>query len=516
MASKIEFTIDFNAKPEKYLQKEFPWISDWRVLSRNLDARGAGTGRVPKYVYRIEVIGEGERFCQNEESFPNLGELEQKPIIVGMGPAGFFCALRLAEYGIKSILLERGDSANLRMRKIARFWRYGNLDAQTNVCFGEGGAGLFSDGKLTTRIKSPHVGYVMKKFVEFGAPAETQWMANPHLGSNGIRKTIGAMTEGLKKAGVEFHYNSRVCKLIIEDGQMKGVELSSGKKFFSPNVVLATGHSARDIYGLLDENKVEMEAKDFAVGVRVEHPKAIIDRIQYGKYAGDPLLGAARYRLSYHDKKTGSGTYSFCMCPGGYVLSSGSESDGLVTNGMSNSSCNSRWSNSAIVVSVKSKMDFDASKIFAGVKFQREIERKAFQFSKEFAGGRSLPAQTIKSFLDGKKDAGGIKTSSPSGIFSCCMDDILPGFVTEHLKNAFLKFNQSMNGYISRDALVIAPETRTSSPVRILRDMESLESKTINGLYPCGEGAGLAGGITSAAVDGVKIAQSMIRKEKHF
>jgi uncharacterized FAD-dependent dehydrogenase len=518
MTQKVQFTLDYNDDVDQYIETQFPEALDFRILNQALDARGAQRGKVPRYTYNVELLKAGEKFEAASESFVDLGPFQEPPIIIGAGPAGLFCALRLADYGVPSIVIERGDRAHNRMLHIAKFWRYGEFNTENNVCYGEGGAGLFSDGKLITRIKSNYVQYVMNRFVDFGAPPETAYISNPHLGSNKIRGLINKMTEYLNSKGTVVHYNTRVDTLLVDDkNNIIGVELSDSKKIYSRSVVLATGHSASEMYHQLEKLKVGMKQKDFAVGVRIEHPRELIDQIQYGKFSGLDL-GAARYRLSYEDPKSKKGTYSFCMCPGGYVLSSGTEANGIVVNGMSNYARNSRWSNAALVVSVRAGIDFSSDKLLAGLDFQHAIEQKAYQASCARASGRELPAQTLKEFMNKElnKNNEGIKTSTPSGIVKTHLHDILPDFVSKHLENALYKFDESLKGFISDKALLIAPETRTSAPVTILRDKDSLESSTHKGLYPCGEGAGHAGGITSAAVDGVKVAMSLLKKEKNF
>lgn len=517
MTKKIQFTLDFNEDVEAYLEAHYPEMHDYRILNQALDARGAQRGKVPRYTYNIELINQGERFEAQKESFPQLGAFKNPPIIIGGGPGGLFCALRLADYGVPSVVIERGDRAHNRMLHISKFWRYGDFNPENNVCYGEGGAGLFSDGKLITRIKSPFVQYVMNRFVDFGAPPETAYISNPHLGSNKIRALINKMTEYLTSKGCIVRYNTRVDRLITEGTKVIGVELSNGEKLYSDAVVLATGHSASEMYHHLESLGVEMKQKDFAIGVRIEHPRELIDQIQYGKFAGLEL-GAARYRLSYEDPKSKKGTYSFCMCPGGYVLSSGTEANGIVVNGMSNYARNSRWSNAALVVSVRAGVDFESNKLLAGLDFQHAIEQKAYNESRARASGRELPAQTLKEFMNNSlnPEVVGIKTSTPSGIVKTPIRDVLPQFVTKHLENALVKFDESLKGFISDKALLIAPETRTSAPVTIMRNKETMESSSHQGLYPCGEGAGHAGGITSAAVDGVKIAMSLLKTQKGF
>ncbi len=510
MSKRLQFSIPYTQDVEAYISEHYPEVKDFRIRSESLDARKANQGRVPTVHYTLDVIYADEEFPSTKEEFTTHAPLKAPPIIIGAGPAGLFCALRFAEYGIPTLIFERGTRAHERMKHISKYWRRGELDPDNNVCFGEGGAGLFSDGKLITRVKSPYVQYVMDKFVEFGAPAETAWISNPHLGSNKIRQLIGKITGYLSEKGHTFHYNSRVEKILVKEGKAIGVELSTGEQFFSDHIILAAGHSAREIYHHLKEINVEMKPKDFAVGVRVEHPREVIDRIQYGDYAGADL-GASRYRLSWENPQSHKGTYSFCMCPGGYVLSSGTDDFGIVVNGMSNYARNSRWSNSALVVSVKAGVDFGIDDVLGGLYFQNSIEKKAYDYSKEKASGKEVPVQNLRDFLDNSLSGQLPKTSCPSGIFEQDLRQVLPPFVANHLNHALEKFDHRMKGFVTKDALLLAPETRTSAPVTITRDRESLVSSNISGLYPCGEGAGYAGGITSAAVDGIKVAMSILQ-----
>lgn len=513
MPKKYQFELPFDADLEQHVNKTYPEILTFRTISKSLDARGAPRGKKPIFHYILDALVSSDDKFPEPESFPRLSPLHQKPIIVGAGPGGLFCAVRLAEYGIPSIIIERGDEASKRMLHIAKFWRYGELDPETNVCYGEGGAGLFSDGKLITRIKSNLVQYVMEKFVAFGAPPETAYVSNPHLGSNKIRSIITHISDWLRQQGSEIKYNTKVAELIFENEKVIGVKLTNGEKLFSDHIVLATGHSAHELYQHLADSKVAMKAKDFAIGVRVEHPRRYIDSLQHGKFCEAPEMGSARYRLSWHDKWSDRGVYSFCMCPGGYVLSSGTEKDGIVVNGMSNYARNSPWSNAALVVAVKAQKDLKDTSLMAGLRFQHEIEQKAFELSKKHATGRELPAMTIKEFMEGKlSDKPLPKTSSPSGIFKADIRTIFPDFIVEHLKKGLKEFDRDLPGFIYEEGLLIAPETRTSAPLTIIRDPKTLLSVSHQGLYPCGEGAGYAGGITSAAVDGVKCALSILQQ----
>lgn len=513
MSKKIQFSLKYDVSLEDYIAKKYPKVTSYRILSKSLDARGAPRGKKPTYHYILDAIEGSDHFDDWSDEFSDLSKnYGQKPVFIGAGPAGLFGALRLIEYGIPSIIIERGEVATKRMLAISQYWKKGILNTESNVCFGEGGAGLFSDGKLITRVKSPLVKYVMHKFVEFGAPEETAYISNPHLGSNKIRRIITEISNYLIERGCEIHYNTRVDELLFEDQKVSGVKLNDGREIKSDKVILCAGHSAHELYHHLLDKKVEMKSKDFAVGVRIEHRRSEIDTIQYGRFADDIKLGAARYRLSYHDETTDKGTYSFCMCPGGYVLSSGTEVDGIVCNGMSNYSRNSPWSNAALVVSIQGGKDFDQNNVLAGLDFQRSIEQKAYKVSCKLASGKELPAITVEEFLNNKvTDSPLPKTSCPSKLVKANLEDIFPTFIIEHLRHALVEFDKSMKGFSSGDAVLIAPETRTSAPVTIVRDRETLESTSHSGLYPCGEGAGYAGGITSAAVDGIKVAESIVK-----
>lgn len=511
MSEKISFNLPFDEDLARHFKQHYAHYADFRILSKSLDARGAARGKKPIFQYILEVIKPGEQFKDEKEDLTTNKEFKNNPIIVGAGPAGLFAALRLSDYGLKATVIERGEIAHKRMLHISKYWKHGVLNTESNVCFGEGGAGLFSDGKLITRVKSPFIKYVMKKFVEFGAPEETAYISNPHLGSNKIRQIIGKITDHLKANGHEFLYNVAVSEVLFEGDKTVGVKLTDGSVLKSDHVILATGHSAGDMYKYLAGHDVAMKQKDFAVGVRIEHPRQTIDQLQHGKYHESEFLGSARYRLSYYDQETKKGTYSFCMCPGGYVLSSGTEKDGIVVNGMSNYARNSRWSNSAIVVTVNAGDDFNDKNILAGMDFQHAIEQKAYQCSVEEADGRALPAMTVGEFISGKLTDDPLpKTSCPSSLFKTDIRKLFPDFVVEHLRNGLEEFNKKIKGFSTHEAVLIAPETRTSAPVTIARDKESLESTSHKGLYPAGEGAGYAGGITSAAVDGIRIVEAIL------
>jgi uncharacterized FAD-dependent dehydrogenase len=499
----IEVPID--ADLEEKLQYLMPEHGPYRILRQSVDARRSHNVH---FVYTLEIAEKNEQL-QNE-TFPveKINKtISEKPLIVGSGPAGLFAALRLVERGIPCVLFERGSESAERIKGINKYWRYGELDRRNNVCYGEGGAGLYSDGKLITRIKSPHIPYVLNRLVQFGAPAEIQWLANPHVGSDKIRRVIPFMREFLKSHGCEIHFNTQVKEILFNNKITVGVRTEHGAEFRSPQVILATGHSAEDMITHLAEEDVFMEGKSFAMGLRIEHPQKAINQIQYRAFAEHPKLGSANYKLAHHDHKTNIGVYSFCMCPGGYVLSSGTEPDGIVVNGMSNYHRNSPFANAAVVVSIDHATNFGADK-FGGMKLRRELETRAFQAVRAAGGTKELPTQNLMDFIKGK--TGPVqKGSSPSGTKAIRLDELLPKFIKDRVVEGMEKFNHSMKGFVSDEAQLYGIESRTSCPIRVTRDEDSLESVSHPGLFPAGEGAGYAGGITSAACDGVRIAEKI-------
>lgn len=490
---------------EEKLQYLMPEHGPYRILRQSVDARRSHSVH---FVYTLEVAEKGESLKTETFEVSRLNKtLPDKPLIVGSGPAGLFAALRLVERGIPCILFERGSESSERIKGINRFWRYGELDRRNNVCYGEGGAGLYSDGKLITRIKSPHIPYVLNRLVQFGAPAEIQWLANPHVGSDKIRRVIPKMREFLKAHGCEIHFNTQVTEILFENKQTVGVVTEHGKTFHSPHVILATGHSAEDMLMHLAEKEVFLEGKSFAMGLRVEHPQKAINKIQYRDFAEHPKLGSANYKLAYHDHKTNIGVYSFCMCPGGYVLSSGTEVDGLVCNGMSNYNRNSPFANAALVVSVDHQKNFGED-IFGGLKLRRRLETQAYQAVLTAGGKRELPAQNLMDFINSRSGAV-TPGSCPSGTKAIRLDELLPPFIRDRILSGLESFNKSMKGFVTPEAQLYGVESRTSCPIRITRSDETLQSLSHQGLYPAGEGAGYAGGITSAACDGVRIADKI-------
>ncbi|MFS4459794.1 NAD(P)/FAD-dependent oxidoreductase [Bdellovibrio sp. HCB2-146] len=506
--NNIEIPIDQDL--EEKLQWLMPEHGPYRILRQSVDARRAHS---PHFVYSVEVAAKGENLELPQFDLEKIKTPGVKPLIVGTGPAGLFAALRFVERGVPCVLFERGSDSGERIKGINQYWRYGKLDPRNNVCYGEGGAGLYSDGKLITRIKSPHIPYVMNRLVQFGAPEEIQWLSNPHVGSDRIRRVIPKMREFLKANGCEIHFNTQVTEILTDGKQVTGVRTEHGTEFKSPHVVLATGHSAEDMINHLHKIGVHLDGKSFAMGLRVEHSQAAVNKIQYRQFSEHPKLGAANYKLVHHDDKTGIGVYSFCMCPGGYVLSSGTEADSIVCNGMSNYKRNSPYANAAIVVSIDHEKNF-GDDVFGGMKFRRELETKMYQAVLAAGGTKELPAQNLMDFLYGEKKDQGPRAlrpgSSPSGAINIRIDKILPSHMTKRIREGFENFQRSMKGFITEEAQVYGIESRTSCPIRVTRDSETLQSISHKGLYPAGEGAGYAGGITSAACDGIRIAEQII------
>lgn len=502
---------------DEELEDKLAWLEphyiSYRILKKSVDARQR---HIPHFNYTVEVYSQGEKVPSFQYPLESLMEsLKDKkkprdcPLVIGAGPAGLFAALRLAERGIPCRLFEQGLETRERMAGITQYWRYGRLNPRNNVCYGEGGAGLFSDGKLMTRVKSPHIPYVLNRLVRYGAPQEIEYLSNPHVGSDRIRRVIPKLRQGLKELGTIFHYNTKVMDLICDASQqVKGLQTERGEEFYSPYVLLATGHSSEDMFHKLSEKGVSLESKSFAVGLRIEHPQKQVNQIQYRDFADHPRLGAASYRLSHYNSTAGVGVFSFCMCPGGYVLSSGTDHWGLVCNGMSNYNRNSPFANAAIVVTIDGGQFL---KTFGGMEYRKKLEREALKMVRERGGTRELPVQSVVDFLSGKPSKA-LPSSSPSGVIATRLDQLLEDPLKKALKEAMEKFETSMKGFIHESAQLHGVETRTSCPLRIPRDRQSLESVSHPGLYPAGEGAGYAGGITSAACDGIRVAEKIAEK----
>jgi hypothetical protein len=431
-------------------------------------------------------------------------------IIIGAGPAGLFAALTLIEHGMKPIVLERGKDVKARKFDIAQINREHIVNPDSNYCYGEGGAGTYSDGKLYTRsTKRGNVNEILSVLVAHGATEDILIDSHPHIGTDKLPAIVGAMRQSILEAGGEIYFNRRVTDLTVRNGKLKGVEDKSGNCYEAQAVILATGHSARDIYELLHSKHLTLEAKSFALGVRAEHPQALIDSIQYHHSPRDPYLPAASYSLV--KQVGGRGVFSFCMCPGGTIVPSATEAGQVVVNGMSNSRRNSPFANSGIVVQIEPSDIAHLSSYgpFAGLEFQRRVEDACWR-----AAGMSqaAPAQRISDFTKGIISSDLPDCSYFPGLVSAPLHEILPSFVSERLQDAFLDFDKMMKGYHTSEALILGTESRTSSPVRIPRDKDTLEHIDLAGLYPCGEGAGYSGGIVSSAMDGVRCAEAIVKK----
>ncbi len=515
-------TIDLSLSPEEAynedlfaqtLRKKLD-LSDDAIqivpIKRSIDARGRKViVRVvveilsPETTVRQIIVKEGYKDVTNAQSV----------IIIGAGPAGLFAALRLIELGMKPIVIERGKDVRARRKDIAAINKAHLVNPESNYCFGEGGAGTYSDGKLYTRSKKRgDVKRILEVFVAHGAKEQILFDAHPHIGTNKLPGIVANLRQSVIDAGGEIHFNTKMTDVIIADDAVKGIVTSNGDRMLSQAVILATGHSARDIYQLLHQKEILIEAKPFALGVRVEHSQSLIDQLQYHCETRDPFLPASSYSLVHQAKVNGHvlGVFSFCMCPGGFIVPSATSPGEVVVNGMSPSRRDSKYANSGIVVSV----DPERLKAYhqygplAGMYFQKQIEQRACAM-----GGNTqrAPAQRLMDFVDKKVSSSLLETSYQPGLTSIDMDLLLPDFISNALRQGFKKFGAKMKGYLTNHAQIIGVESRTSAPVRVPRDKMTWQHPQLKGLFPCGEGAGYAGGIVSAAMDGERCAEAVFR-----
>lgn len=490
-------------------------VRECRIHKTSLDARNKNDIKLVSSVWislgdeKLEKsVCEHKKNCSyadesTEIMLPKASVTKKRVVIAGFGPAGMFSALTLAEYGLAPIVLERGACVDERVKAVGDFWKAGNFSEQTNVQFGEGGAGTFSDGKLTTRIKDPMCRRILARFVEFGAPREILTKAKPHIGTDNLRKIVKNLRLRIEELGGEIRFNTKLTDINISDGRVTAA-CTEREEIPCDALILALGHSARDTFEMLLEKGIFLEAKPFSVGTRIEHKQTDVDFSLYGRSAGNPNLPKGEYQLSY--RRNGRGVYTFCMCPGGVVVPSQSEKESVVTNGMSEFSRNGENANSAIAVGVTPE-DFGKDPL-DGVKFARAIEQKAFVLAGK---NYSAPASTVGRLLTGKGSISEsrINPTYARGLTECDLSELFPPFIIDMLNAGLTDFSHKMRCFGDTDAVLTAPETRTSSPVRITRG-EDLCSLTVKGLYPCGEGAGYAGGIMSAAADGMNAAVKIL------
>jgi len=511
---------ELKAKAAKKLHLTEDKISSMNILKESVDARKKDSIRLN---YSLEVRVEGEEQLvsrlrdkdvllynsdEKEEIVFGSRKLSSRPVVVGMGPAGMFAALELARNGYRPLVIERGEAVEQRDESVKTFWEKGILNPESNVQFGEGGAGTFSDGKLTTRIKDSRCDKVLREFVKAGAPEEIVYSGKPHIGTDVLKVVVRNIRKEIESLGGNILFSRKLEDIRIENGSVKSI-IVNGEEMPCQALLLAIGHSSRDTYGMLFGKGIMLEQKPFAIGVRIEHSQQLINESQYGKFAGHPRLKAADYRLTHTCGASGRGVYSFCMCPGGQVVAAASEEGLLVTNGMSDYSRDKENANSAIVVSVGGA-DFKDSSPLAGMEFQRRYEKLAFAAG---GGGYLAPIQTAEDFLEDKVSSklGNVVPTYAPGYRFADMRECLPTCIIESLKDGLIHFNKKIKNFSDENSILTGIETRTSAPLRILRN-QNFQSSNVAGLFPSGEGAGFAGGIISSAVDGMKSAEWIMKE----
>lgn len=522
--SEIKMHIDediatLKVKISKKLRIDLNSITNFNIVKESIDAR---IKNEIYFVYTVEFDTNdnnlvlknnkhNKRLIESKKKVYHLPEkgdvkLSTRPVVIGFGPAGMYNALILAEAGYNPIVFERGEDVDNRLNSVNKFWNKNILNEESNVQFGEGGAGTFSDGKLTARTKHVSSVKVLEMLVKFGAPKEVLYEAHPHIGTDLLRGIVKRLREYIISLGAEVNFNSKLTDIIINDNQITAVEINNKSVIETSICVLAIGHSARDTFFKLNDLNVTMENKSFAVGLRVEHKKELINKAQYKEFANHPKVGTAEYRLT-HKASTGKGVYTFCMCPGGLVVGSTSIAGRVVTNGMSLHARDEDNSNSAVIVQVDEK-DY-GNELLDGIKYQDELEKKAFELG---GSNYKAPFQTVKNYINSESDNCKVHPSFSNGVSESNLSELFSDIINNTLKEGLKAFDRKIPGFSGSDAVLTGVESRTSSPIKILRKVEDFESVNINGLYPCGEGAGYAGGIVSSAMDGIKVAEAIIKK----